>query len=121
MSNGLQSVVNYMMPAVGSPRVFLISQVFDPLTPVYQDFRNVSGGAIDGQPFRPSGVLIDNTQGSDIITVRINEMSYQVVCPAGQTLNVPYPAPTEMTTTITGTGQATVVFCDYPVLPYRSF
>lgn len=120
MSTGLQEVVNYMIPAVGSPRGFVQSQVFS-ATPVTLDFRNVSGGSIDGQPFRPSGVFIDNTQGTGDLTVVINEISFRMICPAGESLNLQYPAPVEMTATITGLGQATVVFVDFPVIPYRSF
>lgn len=120
MSNGLQQVINYMIPAVGTPRAYLQSGVLS-ATPVVLDFRNVSGGGFDGQPFRPSGVFIDNTQGTGPLSITIVEMSYQIVCPAGQSLNLQFPAPTDITANITGAGQATVVFVDFPVIPYRSF
>lgn len=120
MSNGLQQVINYMIPAVGTPRTFIQSGVLS-ATPVAIDFQNVSGGNIDGQPFRPSGVFIDNTQGTGSLTIVINEIAFRMVCPAGQSLNLQYPAPVNQSVQITGLGQATVCFVDFPVIPYRSF
>lgn len=120
MSAGLNNVQNYMAPAIGTPRVFLINQDFTGIT-YTQGFRNVEGGMIDGQPFQPSGVFIDNTVGTGPLTVVINEMSYRMVCPAGESLSLPFPAPKDLSTTITGTGVATVIFVDFPVIPYRSF
>lgn len=117
MAEGLQAAVNYMIPAVGTPRMFIKSQVFDPLTPVVINFRGVMGGMIDAQPFRPSGLLIDNSQGVGPLTVRINEAAFSITVPIGGGCNMPFPAPVEMTSTITGDGQATVVFVDYPVMP----
>lgn len=120
MSNGLQNVQNYLAPAIGTPRVFLLNQDFTGAI-VTQDFRNVEGGMIDGQPFRPSGLFIDNTLGTGPLTVIINEMAYRMVCPAGETLSLPFPAPKDLSATVTGTGVATVIFVDFPVIPYRSF
>lgn len=120
MSNGLFPTINYMIPAIGTPRGYVQSGVLS-ATPVTIDFRNVSGGDIDGQPFRPSGVMIDNSQGTGPLTIVINQIAFQIICPAGAALNLPYPAPVDQTVSITGLGQATVVFMDTPVQPYRSF
>lgn len=120
MSNGLTQVMNYMIPAIGTPRGFVQSGVLS-ATPLAIDFRNVSGGGIDGQPFRPSGVFIDNTQGAGTLTIVLNEIAYQIQCPAGESLNLPYPAPIDLSVSITGSGQATIIFVDVPVIPYRSF
>jgi len=119
MSNGLQQVINYMIPAVGTPRSYFWTGVLD-ATPVTIDFRNVNGGNIDGQPFRPSGVFIDNTLGTGPLTVVINEISYQMVCLAGELLNLQFPAPTDISVSFVGNGQATLAFVDFPVLPYRN-
>jgi len=121
MSQGLQTTINYMIPAIGSPRGYVQSQVFVAGTPVIIDFRNVEGGMIDGQPFRPSGVYIDNSQGVGALVVTIREMSYTMTCPAGGMLNLPFPAPTDLSVSISGNGQATAIFVDTPVQPYRSF
>lgn len=119
MSNGLQQVINYMIPAIGTPRGYFWSGVLD-AAPVNIDFRNVSGGGIDGQPFRPSGIFIDNTQGVGPVTVVINEISYQIVCEAAASLHLQFPAPVELTVSFVGDGQATIAFVDFPVLPFNS-
>lgn len=118
---GLTSAINYMIPAIGTPRMYAASQVLVSGTPVHIDFTGVSGGYWDGQPFRPSGFYIDNTQGTAPLTIVINPIAYQVVCPAGGSLNLPFPAPVDCTVDFSGVGQTTIVFVDTPVMPYRSF
>lgn len=119
MSNGLQNVINYMIPAVGTPRAYVWSGTLGADT-VTVDFRGIEGGMIDGQPFRPSGVFIDNTQGTSNLTVVVNEISYQMICVAGGLLNLQFPAPVELSVTFSGTGPATLVFVDFPVLPFNN-
>ncbi|HKY45374.1 MAG TPA: hypothetical protein VJM50_19940 [Pyrinomonadaceae bacterium] len=119
MSDGLQQVINYMIPAVGTPRGYVWTGTLSS-TPVTIDFRNVSGGGIDGQPFRPSGIFIDNTRGTGNVVVTINEISYQMICLTGELLNLQFPAPIDVTASFIGLGEATLVFVDFPVLPYRN-
>lgn len=121
MSDGLQQLINYMIPAVGTPRGYIFSKTLVAATPETIVFLGVQGGYWAGQPFRPSGVYIDNTQGTAPLQVVINEVSYRMICPVGQTLNLPFPAPLDVTATIVGEGQVTVIFVDVPVQPYRSF
>lgn len=118
-STGLQQVINYMIPAVGTPRGYFWSGILD-ASPVTIDFRNVSGGGIDGQVFRPSGVFIDNTQGTGPVTIVVNEIAYQMICLTGELLNLQFPAPVDCTVSFVGNGQATIAFVDFPVLPYRN-
>lgn len=120
MSNGIQAVTNYLIPPVGIPRVYIHSGTLS-ATPVFLDFRSTAGGMIDGQPFRPSGVFIDNTQGAGDLTLLVNEINYHMVCPAGESLNAQFPAPINPTFNLTGNGLATVAIVDFPVMPYRSF
>ena len=120
MSTGLTNIINYMIPAVGTPRGYVQSGVLS-ATPLTIDFSGVSGGYWDGQPFRPSGVFIDNTQGTGQLSIVVNEIAYQMICPAGGMLNLLFPAPINLTATLTGLGQASVIFVDSPVMPYRSF
>lgn len=119
MSNGLEQVINYMIPAIGTPRGYFWTGTLSS-TPVTIDFRNVSGGGIDGQPFRPSGVFIDNTRGTGNVVVTINEISYQMICLQGELLNLQFPAPVDLTVSFIGLGEATLAFVDFPVLPYRN-
>ena len=120
MSDGLQNIINYMIPAVGTPRGYVQSGVLS-ATPLTIDFSGVSGGYWDGQPFRPSGVFIDNTQGTGQLSILVRQIAYQIVCPAGGMLNLQFPAPLDVIVDITGLGQASIIFVDIPVMPYRSF
>lgn len=117
--NGLQQVINYMIPAVGTPRGYFWTGLLTG-APVTIDFRNVSGGGIDGQVFRPSGVFIDNTQGTGPVTIVVNEIGYQMICLEGELLNLQFPAPVDCTVSFVGSGQTTIAFVDFPVLPYRN-
>jgi len=112
---GIQSAVNFLVPAAGTTHMFPIYATFQPANP-YTVFFDKQG--IDGQKFMPSGVFIDNSQGTNPITVTIQEISWSVTCPAGGTLMQPYPAPNSQHAVITGNGVAAVVFVDFPVQPF---
>lgn len=109
-----QSVSNFLVPATGTTNAYQITQTFSS-TPLYVEFSSVG---LSGTPFRPSGVIIDNSQGTDSLTILINEMSFKMVCPKGGAMQMPFPAPLNCTANITGAGTATVVFVDYPVIPF---
>ncbi len=120
MSNGeLQTVVNFRKPDSHDVRAAPFQLTLSS-TPFVIDFRALPGSDLAGTPFRPSGVYIDNTQGTDKLTVLVNELNYRMVCKAGELINLPYPAAKYSSVGITGEGQATVIFVDYPVEPYES-
>lgn len=110
------SAFNYLVPASGTTHMVQLSQVFS-ATPVVADFRQLQ---LDGQAFIPSGVFIDNTAGTGVLTVLINEVGFSIVVQPGQRLQQMYPAPLSQSASITGQGQATVVFVDFPVIPFLS-
>lgn len=114
---GTQPVQNYLVPATGTTHAWRFAKNF--LAGEFEviEFRNI---ALNGRPFAPSGVLIDNTNGTADCVVTILEYTYNIVCKKGQTLNLPYPAPLEQSVSVTGEGPVTVIFVDYPVLPYSS-
>lgn len=120
MTTGVQAVTNYLIPPVGIPRTYIHSSTLS-ATPVVLDFRAIQGGMIDAQPFRPSGVFIDNTQGAGDLIIHLTQINYNILCPAGNSLNAQFPAPIDVTFEITGDGPATLAFVDFPVMPYRSF
>lgn len=119
MATGLQTVINYMIPAVGSPRAYVEYGDFSELRSI--DFRNIAGGGIDGQQFNPSGVYIDNTRGTAPLSIKIKAIEYSFACPAGHSLHLPFPAPIDLIAEVSGSDDATVAFTDVPVIPYRSF
>lgn len=104
---------NYLVPAGGDTHSVTLKGVFSG-TPYFQDWRNFS---IDNFPFTPQGVFVDNTAGTSSLTITINPIGYNVVCPAGVSGQFQFPAPAGMSCSITGNGQATLVFVDFPVLP----
>ena len=114
-ASGIANVVNYLVPATGSTKAYVISQVLS-ATPVAIDFRQTD---IDQEQFRPSGVFIDNTAGTGPVTVLINEMNFNIVCATGKRMQTQYPAPMAQSAQITGLGQASVIFVDFPVIPYQ--
>lgn len=109
-----ESVSNFLVPAQGTTNALAISQVFSssPLRINFQD------KGLDGVPFRPSGVVIDNTNGTGVLRVKINETGLTFDCIPGNTMQMPYPAPLNHSATITGNNEhATVIFVDYPLIP----
>lgn len=115
-TGSLQNTYNYLVPAAGTTRGYRVTKEFVPGQIEVCDFRNM---ALDGVSFVPSGVLIDNTRGVGDCVVTILEYSWRIVIPAGQFAHMPYPAPYNQTATIEGNApELTVVFVDYPVIPF---
>lgn len=115
ISQSLFNALNYLVPATGSTRAFPISQDFT--IPFKFDWSKIP---IDdgGISFVPSGVFIDNTNGSAPLTVTIDQINFNIVCPAGGQRQVQYPAPLNQSVTISGGGGiVTVIFVDFPVIP----
>jgi len=112
---GLQAVSNFLVPATGTTNSFAVHETFSS-SPHFVDFRNVE---LDGNYFRPYGVLIDNQSGTGDLTVLVNENSFRITCAAGGFLQLPFPAPIDCTANITGLGEATVIFVDFPVMPFQ--
>lgn len=106
---------NYIVPASGTTRGVVITETLS-ATPITKDFRDFGQ---DGLPFIPSGVYIDNTQGTAPCIIVINEIGFRVVAQAGQSVVSQYPAPSNQTVSIVGGGEATIVFVDYPVIPFE--
>jgi len=107
------SVSNYLVPAAGQTHAATLSGIFT-ATPVLIDWRQFS---IDNFPFQPQGVFIDNSAGVAPIVINIQPINYNVSCATGAVGQFQFPAPDNQTCTITGNGQATIVFVDFPVLP----
>ena len=108
------SVNNFMVPATGTPNSYPISGVFS-ASPFRVDFREVS---LNGEQFVPQGLFVDNTAGAAPLVIAVQGMNYSLRVPAGAQLQTQYPAPIDQIVEITGNGQASIVFCDFPVLPF---
>lgn len=118
-AQSVQETVNYLVPSSGRTHAVPVEGVFS--AQAYQidwgQFKN------DNFPFQPQGVFIDNSQGVGTLTVLIlnggvtGPTFWQVTCPAGAFKSANFPAPNGQACSITGNGQATVIFVDFPVLP----
>jgi hypothetical protein len=114
---------NYLIPSSGGTQGVPVIGVFSAQAEII-DWRQYSND-IDG-PFEPQGVYIDNTQGAGVLTVNVyaggnasalGTPFWSVTCAAGARATQNFPAPDGQIVSITGNGQATVVFVNYPVLP----
>lgn len=107
------ATMNYLVPASGTTTGYVVTGTFTS-TPSVQDWRLQE---LDGEPFVPSGVFIDNSAGIGELVVKVRGSNFSVACPPGARVNAQYPAPLDQITEITGDGDATVVFVNFPVLP----
>ena len=120
MANGeLQSLVNFRQPLNSTLRAAPYKLVLSD-SPYYVDFRTLVGSDLDGTPFKPYGMYIDNTQGNANLIILFQETQYRVVCKKGEVLNTSYPAADYAIAAITGDGPASIIFVDYSVEPYSS-
>lgn len=108
-----QNTSNYLIPSSGGTHAVPFAGVFSAV-PYPINWRQFT---IDQFPFQPQGVFIDNTAGAGPLIISIAPIGWQVTCPAGAQIQAQFPAPMDQSTQITGDGQATVVFVDFPVLP----
>ncbi len=104
---------NYLIPSAGQTQHVTYSGALT-ATPVLLDWRNY---AVNNQPFIPQGAFIDNSLGTGDIVVNIQPLNYNVVVKAGVSQAVQFPAPAQCTMSVTGLGQAVLVFVNFPVLP----
>ncbi len=108
-----QSVNNYMIPAGGLTHAVNFQGIFT-ATPQTIDWRQYK---IDNFPFQPQGVFVDNTQGTGSLSITIQPIDYTITCAAGVSTQAQFPAPNGQTCSIVGSGQAQLIFVDFPVLP----
>lgn len=106
---------NYLVPASG--RVHGVSYKND--FGGVQSTDSVDWGSykVNNFPFIPQGAFIDNTQGTGDLTIYIEEIQYTIFVPQGISKQSQFPALDRSTMTITGTGQVSIFFVDFPVLP----
>jgi hypothetical protein len=113
MNSNQYSTTNYLVPAAGNTHAVNFEGVFS-ATAQSIDWRQFG---VDNFPFNPQGVFIDNTQGVSELSILIKPINFTVKCPAGQSGQYQFPAPNGQTCEITGNGQASIFFVDFPVLP----
>src|SRR5574337_1321883 len=108
-----QPTLNYLVPASGTTRSVTLTGIFT-AAPAQIDWNAL---AVQFSNFYPQGVFVDNTQGAGPLTINWQPLNFNVVVPAGVSGAYQFPAAMNETCTVTGNGQATCVFVDFPVLP----
>lgn len=117
--NQAQPTTNYLVPSSGGTHCVPITANWV-AQPAVLDWRQFSESSF---PFQPQGVFIDNTQNVNPLTITILPIGWNIVCPGGAQLMTPFPAPAAQTAQVTssgGGGIATLMFVDFPVLPFQS-
>lgn len=108
-----RAVSNYLVPADGGTHCMAFTQDFsNPLNIDWSQYNQ------DGLEFNPSGFIVNNQSGANML-IKVNEINHTIIIPNGMYVSMQYPAPVGHTLTITGAGNATIVFVDYPVLPFQ--
>lgn len=107
---------NYIVPASGRTKGYVINFSGLATDPKSTDFSQLS---LNGIPFTPSGVIVDNSGSPTAATITIQPINFNIVIPAGKQMAVQYPAVEGHTAQYNITNVCTVVFVDYPVIPYE--
>jgi hypothetical protein len=110
----LISTYNYLVPAAGTTSAFVVDPGAYNANPF--NFSQVSSNT--GEQFNPSGVVIDNINGTVDVLIVIQQTGFQIKCPMGKQMGIQFPAPAGLTALITANG-ANIAFVDYPVIPYQ--
>lgn len=107
--------INYLVPAQATTHV-VVSQFLASAVPYTVNWREFSVN--QGYPFYPQGAFVDNSQGNADLVITINPLGYTFKVPAGFSRAVSFPATTgDQVATITGNGQVSIYWADFPVLP----
>lgn len=113
MNTQSNNTSNYLVPAAGSTHAVTISDTFS-ATPKSIDWQSFT---INNFPFQPQGCFIDNSEGVADLKITVKPIGFTFSCPAASIAQFQFPAPNNMSMDIVGSGNATIVFVDFPVLP----
>ena len=114
MDTSFSKTGNYLVPSSGKTTSLTVSGVFS-ATPTVVNFSSVSKDNITD--FSPQGAFISNSLGTGELQITITNNDYVISVPAGATVAVQFPAPEGQIHSITGNGQASIVYVDFPVIP----
>lgn len=118
-STPVQPTTNYLVPSSGDTHCVPVTGVWG-ASPSVLDWRQFAESSF---AFQPQGVFIDNTQNANPLTIQILPLGWNIICPALSQMMTPFPAPLAQTAQVSssgGGGTATMMFVDFPVLPFIS-
>ena len=116
MAQSKFSLSNYLVPVNGRTSCYMFRQRLLGLAfaPQVISFRQIK--MEDGDQFTPYGFYVDNTAGTQPLTIEIQEIYYTITVPVGQRLSGSYPGVLDQVVHLRGEGDVTVLFVNYPVL-----
>jgi hypothetical protein len=115
----VQDTTNYLVPSSGGTHCVPVTAIWG-AQPAVLDWRQFSESSF---PFMPQGVFVDNTQNANPLLIQILPLGWNINIPAGVQIMTPFPAPLAQTAQVSssgGGGTATLMFVDFPVLPFQS-
>jgi hypothetical protein len=115
----VQDTTNYLVPSSGGTHCVPVTALWTS-NPAILDWRQFSESSF---PFMPQGVFVDNSQNANPLLIQILPLGWNINVAAGVQLMTPFPAPLAQTAQVSssgGGGTATLMFVDFPVLPFQS-
>lgn len=115
----VQDTTNYLVPSSGGTHCVPVTAAWT-VNPAILDWRQFSESSF---PFMPQGVFVDNSQNANPLLIQILPLGWNINVAAGVQLMTPFPAPLAQTAQVSssgGGGIATLMFVDFPVLPFQS-
>lgn len=115
----VQDTTNYLVPSSGGTHCVPVTAIWT-ANPAVLDWRQFSESSF---PFMPQGVFVDNSQNANPLLIQILPLGWNINIAAGVQLMTPFPAPLAQTAQVSssgGGGTATLMFVDFPVLPFQS-
>lgn len=116
MSQSKFALSNYLVPVNGRTSCYMFRRTLPGLAfaPAVISFRQIK--MEDGDDFTPYGFYADNTQGTQPLTIQIQEIYYSIIVPIGARMSGSYPGVLDQVVHLTGEGDVTVLFVNYPVI-----
>lgn len=117
----VQETTNYLVPSSGGTHCIPFTGALAAGVPATIDWRQFN---TDSFAFQPQGAYIDNSGSGNSVTIEIfaggptGALIWTITVPAGKVMHTPFPAPNGQSHIISGNGPLTIVYADFPVLPF---
>ena len=112
-SGQMFNTFNYLVPTSGTTHVYA-SVIQASTVPFVGNFQSVKFG---GTSFRPQAAWFDNSAGTGELTFTIPSIGFSLNIAAGANIAYNFPSVEGFSYEVTGAGQATIFFADFPLLP----
>lgn len=116
----VSAATNFLVPSSGGTHAVQVALDLVAGTPNTLDWRQLANADF---PFQPQGVFVDNSVGTNPLTIAISSNGggnaiWTAQVKAGDMAGIMFPAPNGQFHTINGAGEVNLVYVDFPVLPF---